>query len=313
MNIAEIRQKYPQYDHASDQQLADALHEKYYSHVPKETFYEKIDFKPEAAAPEQGFFNKLPRNIAAGLTSGAAGLANLPYEGAKLIRNPGAEYIPHFGEHDYGKMFGLTGEPTTADQAIQLASEFALPVGGALKAGSKGIKAVGKAVSDLPLTRNMAAKSLKEAKKLVGERGVGNLKVEKEILNDIPQFLPKTDPYNKLMKQAAKGDYESLFTLQSDLGKHGRQLIKSSSGAERIHGMEANKTRQRLIESIQSILKSKGHEDIADLMKHGQNRYRQYNKIQKNVYQPAIKAAKKAGLPLSIGAIMELLYKQSQD
>lgn len=313
MNIAEIRQKYPQYDHASDQELADALHSKYYAHVPKETFYEKIDFKPEPAEPEQGFFNKLPRNIAAGLTGGAAGLANLPYEGAKLIGNPGAEYVPHFGEHDYGKMFGLTGKPTTSDQAIQMISEFALPIGGAAKAGAKGIKAIGKAVTDLPLTRKMASKALREAKQLAGERNITNLKVDKTVLKDIAQFLPKTEPYRKLIKSAHSGNYDPLFTLQSDLGKHSRQLMKSSSGAERLHGIEAGNTRQRLIESMQKKLIANGHTDIAELMKHGQNRYRQYNKIHKNVYQPAFKAAKKAGVPLSLGAIMELIYKNSQD
>jgi len=47
MNLQEIREKYPQYNHASDQELADALHKKYYSHAPKETFYSKIGFKPD--------------------------------------------------------------------------------------------------------------------------------------------------------------------------------------------------------------------------------------------------------------------------
>ena len=47
MNIAEIRKKYPQYNDLSDQQLADGMHAKYYSDIPKDQFYEKIGVSPE--------------------------------------------------------------------------------------------------------------------------------------------------------------------------------------------------------------------------------------------------------------------------
>jgi len=42
MNIAEVREKYPQYQDLSDLQLADALHAKYYSDIPKPEFYSKV-------------------------------------------------------------------------------------------------------------------------------------------------------------------------------------------------------------------------------------------------------------------------------
>lgn len=53
MNIAEIRAKYPQYDHASDEQLANAMHEKYYPHVPKDVFYERIGYVPQQPEGER--------------------------------------------------------------------------------------------------------------------------------------------------------------------------------------------------------------------------------------------------------------------
>lgn len=40
--IEEIRQKYPQYDDMSDRQLADALHERFYSDIPRADFDKKI-------------------------------------------------------------------------------------------------------------------------------------------------------------------------------------------------------------------------------------------------------------------------------
>jgi len=45
--IAEIRQKYPQYEDMSDQQLADGMHKKFYSDMPQADFYSKIGFAPQ--------------------------------------------------------------------------------------------------------------------------------------------------------------------------------------------------------------------------------------------------------------------------
>lgn len=47
-SIAEIRQQYPQYSDLSDQQLADALHKRYYADMPAADFYQKIGLKTEA-------------------------------------------------------------------------------------------------------------------------------------------------------------------------------------------------------------------------------------------------------------------------
>lgn len=50
--IAEVRQKYPQYDDMSDAQLAGALHQKYYSDMPVEEFNQKIGLPPATAASD---------------------------------------------------------------------------------------------------------------------------------------------------------------------------------------------------------------------------------------------------------------------
>lgn len=47
ITIEEIRKKYPQYKDISDKELADKLHAKFYSDMPKEKFYEKISFSPK--------------------------------------------------------------------------------------------------------------------------------------------------------------------------------------------------------------------------------------------------------------------------
>ncbi len=51
--LADIRQKYPQYGDMSDGQLADALHEKFYSDMPRPEFDAKIGFDPLADEARQ--------------------------------------------------------------------------------------------------------------------------------------------------------------------------------------------------------------------------------------------------------------------
>lgn len=42
MNIVEFREKYPQYEDMPDEQLAEALHKKHYSDMPREAFDDKF-------------------------------------------------------------------------------------------------------------------------------------------------------------------------------------------------------------------------------------------------------------------------------
>lgn len=53
-SLADYREKYPQYQDLSDQQLADGLHAKFYSDMPKEEFYGKIGFSLEPEKPKLG-------------------------------------------------------------------------------------------------------------------------------------------------------------------------------------------------------------------------------------------------------------------
>ncbi len=48
MNIAKIREKYPQYDDLSDAQVAEGFHKKFYSDIPKDQFMQKIGISVES-------------------------------------------------------------------------------------------------------------------------------------------------------------------------------------------------------------------------------------------------------------------------
>lgn len=57
--IQEIRQKYPQYQDMSDSQLADALHRKFYSDMPRADFDAKIEIAPKEPDPRDSILGKI--------------------------------------------------------------------------------------------------------------------------------------------------------------------------------------------------------------------------------------------------------------
>ena len=74
MNIAQVRAQYPQYQDLSDKQLADALHEKFYSDIPIQDYYGRIGL----TSPKERTFGEAAKDIAAGVVSGAGSLVQLP-------------------------------------------------------------------------------------------------------------------------------------------------------------------------------------------------------------------------------------------
>lgn len=51
MNIQEFRKRYPQYDDLNDQQLATAIHQKFYSDLPQEQVFATLGFVPKPITP----------------------------------------------------------------------------------------------------------------------------------------------------------------------------------------------------------------------------------------------------------------------
>lgn len=100
--IQEVRQKYPQYQDLSDDQLAQGLHKKYYSDMPFEQFSQKIGYAPAAQnePPEE------PEGFVAGLT--------------REITNPGESLSP--------KNVARAAVTTSRDYLEGVASVLGLPV-----------------------------------------------------------------------------------------------------------------------------------------------------------------------------------------
>lgn len=239
---------------------------------------------------EESFFSKLPRNIATGLVHAGRGLHNSPHDiaegvdyvgsgigrffGAKEFENGKSSHLSDYLPNDqtnYSDVFGQKGEGTTVDNIIQKGLEFSPDI----LMGANALK------NFIPhLTRRGASKKLRNARELSRNRNIGPIDVNSDIIEDTAQFLPKTSPYKNELENAHYGDYDALFNLQSDLGKHASDYSKSIfSAAERAHGRAGLATRNRLLDEIHAGLKAQGHNDISDLLKQGQNEYRRYMKF----------------------------------
>lgn len=97
--LAEIRQKYPQYSDMSDGALADALHKKFYSDMPRGDFDAKVGIQPATFSdrfagdggagapkpPQESTFSDVMKSAGSGLASGVAGLIGLPNTLSNLV------------------------------------------------------------------------------------------------------------------------------------------------------------------------------------------------------------------------------------
>ncbi len=344
LTITDIRTKYPQYKDKSDEELADALHGKYYSQVPKEDFYSKIGLNvqpteeistektglsgiasdvmdkavqgvlglPEAVmglpGEIKGAYNQLTnepkraaQNIGGGFGELGHGILSVPanlrdylVQKAILSKQSPSMRLPESilpKEYNYAENLGRQGQKP-GDVLLGQLPELAA-------SGGVG-KILNPILSEIPLTKGLAARHLKSAQKLVKESGISGLPLSEHLLEEAKQFLPNNLPTQNLLKQAASGDYNSIFTMQSDLAKAARELTKSSSGAERLHGLAANDLRQRMLHEFRQNLTKSGLEKAAKLMQRGQNKYRQHHQIKKYVYGPI----KTLGAPASVIAAL---------
>jgi hypothetical protein len=102
--IADIRQQYPQYEHVPDVELADALHQQFYSHIPKTDFYKSINLTGASLIP--GSITSLPQREVS-LRDKLMGIVETPAivagEVGKAIATPLARM--------YGEAYGGQGTP----------------------------------------------------------------------------------------------------------------------------------------------------------------------------------------------------------
>lgn len=112
MTLKEIREKYPQYGSKTDQELADAIHNKYYPALPKATVYEKLGLQssqePIPSSERTGVMGVLG-DIVQGLSGAKQFTLDIPNKleksGQYIEQNPATSIF-----HNIGQLGAATGE-----------------------------------------------------------------------------------------------------------------------------------------------------------------------------------------------------------
>lgn len=285
--------------------------------------YKASSMTKEPEPEEEGFWSKLPRNVVAGLAGLGHRTLNSPHDLVAGVegqfRNFGeslgsalpkeleskahpsfrlSEQIPTQEEHNYAELLGQKGEPTIGDTLIQKGIEY-----------SPDLLSLASIYKDFPiaLTKRGASKELRQAQKLANERNIKPIPIPEHLIEDIRQFLPNTNSYRTMLHEASLGNYEPLFALQSDLGKASRGFAKSPMFAERRAGREAVKLRNDLLQYMRHGLGRQGQLDIADLLRKGQKRYRNYSRI-KPYRNAALLTAGVSQIPYTKKLLSSLLH-----
>lgn len=173
-------------------------------------------------------------------------------------------------------IFGMQQNPL---QQLGDSAGYAASLIGGLMRAPGAVEKAGEIISDIPFSKQAGVRALNKVKDELASRGGQPLKISEETINDIMtnKFLRNTKANRNLLERAKEGKYTDLFDLQSDLGQRERSYTRDIfNAANRQFGRDIGTTRQDLLKEMKQELEKQGHLDLADLLTHGQNRYRQY-------------------------------------
>ena len=158
-------------------------------------------------------------------------------------------------------------------------------------------------------TRKGASMKLKRMRNLANEAGLNPLSMNPTLIEDTRQFLPNTQQYRNLLDAAHTGNFEDLFRLQSDLGKHATDYAHSwFSAADRAHGRAGLESRNALLDDLHDAIQAQGsidpfgnissHQNISGLLRSGQRDYRRFMAFRpyRNIIGAALAAKAAHGL-----------------
>ncbi len=112
------------------------------------------------------------------------------------------------------------------------------------------------------LMNKRSEKIFDNVSKEVSSRGINEIPIDKSIIDEARDFMPKTRSSNKLLNKAETGNYNALRKLQSDLGSRGADFRASKLRSEKDTGSEMFDTRDKINESISNHLKNTGNHDL---------------------------------------------------
>jgi len=254
------------------------------------------------------------RDIGIGLTHLARNVHNLPHDlaqsvdvvgsgigrlfGAPEFKNKNSDIASHLPNdtQDYSDVFGVNKDnDTMLDKIIKGGVEHApeiIGAGGLVRGGFR---------------RLIGTHQLDKAEKLIKEKGLNDFMYPKDMIKDAKKFLPPTQASKEMINQAQSGNYNAAMKLQSQVGHHQRQLLKSPLASENsIMAPKAGELKQSMLGHLENVLRATNNHEEADLMRKGIGNYKTYMKVKEKL-MPALKYF---GIPTSILAGLGFGYKK---
>mgnify|MGYP001616946219 CR=1 FL=1 len=250
MNISEIREKYPDYNDLSDQQLADALHAKHYSDMPKDKFYSQLGISDNPTNMPDWLFHGIsnlskklnPNSL--NIAGNIAGDINNLVEGAPSAIGQFVSSTPRQALES-GKQFAahpLTAPTRAGASMLSTLLEGAkgaynLPLNIQTYLGSKGVPGFKEGAS-LAESLKIGDTGLKKA--LLGEEQPGDVFFEK-----LPMILPFIKPGVNALSNAAEVSKKVPQLTKNAMGSipplRAKSIMEQMSGHKAEKMMEASK------------------------------------------------------------------------
>lgn len=200
MNMAEVREQYPQYEDLSDAELAKGLHSKFYGDLPFEEFANKIGLQSEESEPQTlagSSFSSLGLNLSADQvgtdeerSTFAKGMLRQTAQGATL----------GFADEGEARIVSMLSNKTykqARDEIRELNAEFseenpntalaANIVGGGLTGGAGLLKGVGMSAAKSAGQRVAAGSAIGSAEGSAAGLGFSDAETANELLSDTAQ------------------------------------------------------------------------------------------------------------------------------
>lgn len=124
ITLEQVRQQYPQYNDKSDEELATALHKKFYSSMPQDEFFNKIGFSKEPVQQQEQIsmqqeqlppaYVRYPLSILQGMATVGQNIGEFPF---KLMGMKSSEPI------DFRKALGYQYQPTGGERLAETITE----------------------------------------------------------------------------------------------------------------------------------------------------------------------------------------------
>lgn len=120
----------------------------------------------------------------------------------------------------------------------------------------------------------------------VEKRGISKVPIDKSLIDNLEELLPKTDKYKRLIKKIRSNDFKSLREAQTDLWNMGTSRKSSVLHSEKDVGEEILNFRDKINESISNHFEKTGHADLSNILNEARTHWHKLKDVYYGNYTP---------------------------